>query len=226
MTTLQLNPEEIRAVLQRHLEAYQPGLDVTEVGRIVSLGDGIAHVSGLPNAAVNEMLEFEGGVVGLALNLDEEEIGAVVLGEYEHLSEGGLVRATGSILSVPVGDALLGRVVNAIGEPVDGKGPIATDETRRLEVQAPGIVDRQPVSEPLQTGIKAIDSMIPIGRGQRELVIGDRKTGKTSICVDAIINQRGTGVKCIYVAVGQKGSTVAQTVATLEHYGTDRKSVV
>jgi F-type H+-transporting ATPase subunit alpha len=226
MTTLQLNPEEIQAVLRRHLEAYKPGLDVTEVGRIVSLGDGIAHVSGLPNAAVNEMLEFEGGIVGLALNLDEDEIGAVVLGEYEHLSEGSLVRATGSILSVPVGDALLGRVVNAIGEPIDGKGPIATEETRRLEVQAPGIVDRQPVSEPLQTGIKAIDSMIPIGRGQRELVIGDRKTGKTSICVDAIINQRDTGVKCIYVAVGQKGSTVAQTVATLEHYGAMDYTVV
>jgi F-type H+-transporting ATPase subunit alpha len=214
-----LNSDEISAVLRRHLDAYKPGVVATDVGRILTLGDGIAHVSGLPNAAVNELLEFANGTVGLALNLDEDSIGAVVLGDDADLDEGALVTATGNILSVPVGDAMLGRVVNALGEPLDGKGPILTEERRRLEIQAPGIVDRQPVSQPMQTGIKAIDSMIPIGRGQRELVIGDRKTGKTSICVDTIINQRGQGVKCIYVAIGQKGSTIAQTVATLERYG-------
>ncbi|MBO0692278.1 MAG: F0F1 ATP synthase subunit alpha [Acidimicrobiaceae bacterium] len=219
MSELMLNSDEISAVLRRHLDSYQPGVVATEVGRVLSLGDGIARVSGLPNAAVNELLEFANGTVGLALNLDEDSIGAVVLGDDSDLDEGSLVTATGNILSVPVGDAMLGRVVNALGEPLDGKGPIVSEEHRRLEVQAPGIVDRQPVNEPLQTGIKAIDSMIPIGRGQRELVIGDRKTGKTSICVDTIINQRGLGVKCIYVAVGQKGSTVAQTVNTLERYG-------
>ena len=219
MSELTLNSDEISAVLRRHLDSYQPGVVATEVGRIMTLGDGIARVSGLPNAAVNELLEFANGTVGLALNLDEDSIGAVVLGDDSDLDEGSLVTATGNILSVPVGDAMLGRVVNALGEPLDGKGPIVTEESRRLEVQAPGIVDRQPVNEPLQTGIKAIDSMIPIGRGQRELVIGDRKTGKTSICVDTIINQRGLGVKCIYVAIGQKASTVAQTVNTLERYG-------
>jgi F-type H+/Na+-transporting ATPase subunit alpha len=219
MSELMLNSDEISAVLRRHLDAYQPGVVATEVGRVLALGDGIARVSGLPNAAVNELLEFANGTVGLALNLDEDSIGAVVLGDDSDLDEGSLVTATGNILSVSVGDALLGRVVNALGEPLDGKGPIVTDDHRRLEVQAPGIVDRQPVNEPLQTGIKAIDSMIPIGRGQRELVIGDRKTGKTSICVDTIINQRGLGVKCIYVAIGQKASTVAQTVNTFERYG-------
>jgi F-type H+-transporting ATPase subunit alpha len=219
MSELLLNPDEISSILRRHLESYQPGVSATQVGRILNLGDGIAHVSGLPNAAVNELLEFEGGILGLALNLDEESIGTVVLGDDTQLEEGGLVTATGSILSVPVGDALLGRVVNAIGEPLDGKGPIATEQRRRLEVQAPSIVDRQPVGEPMQTGIKAIDSMTPIGRGQRELIIGDRKTGKTAICIDTIINQRDAGVKCIYVAIGQKNSTVAQTVATLERYG-------
>jgi F-type H+-transporting ATPase subunit alpha len=219
MSELLLNPDEISSILRRHLESYQPGTSATQIGRILTLGDGIAHVSGLPNAAVNELLEFEGGVLGLALNLDEDSIGAVVLGDDTALDEGGMVTATGSILSVPVGDALLGRVVNALGDPLDGKGPIATDQRRRLEVQAPRIVDRQPVAEPMQTGIKAIDSMTPIGRGQRELIIGDRKTGKTAICIDTIINQRGTGVKCIYVAIGQKNSTVAQTVATLERYG-------
>src|ERR1700761_7294841 len=175
MAELTLNSDQINDILRRHLESYTPGLAATEVGRIVSLGDGIAHVSGLPNAAVNELLEFSDGTTGLALNLDENEIGAVVLGDDSELEEGSLVTATGTILSVPVGDALLGRVVNALGEPLDGKGPIDTDTRRRLEVQAPGIIDRQPVAQPLQTGIKAIDAMIPVGRGQRELVIGDRK---------------------------------------------------
>ena len=197
-----------------------------QVGRIVEVGDGIARVTGLPGAAVNEILEFADGTEGLALNLDEETIGAVILGDDTGLEEEQLVKATGRILSVRVGDALLGRVVNALGEPVDGKGPIATDTTRRLEVQAPGIVKRQPVSEPLQTGIKAIDAMTPIGRGQRELIIGDRKTGKTTVAVDTILNQKGLGVKCIYVAIGQKESSVAQTVATFERYGALEYTVV
>jgi F-type H+-transporting ATPase subunit alpha len=175
---------------------------------------------------VNELLEFEGGTYGLALNLDEESIGAVVLGEADQVEEGQTARNTGRILSVPVGDALVGRVVNGLGQAIDGKGDIATTEERRLEIQAPGIIARQPVSEPLQTGIKAIDAMTPIGRGQRELIIGDRKTGKTTVAIDTILNQRGAGVKCIYVAVGQKGSTVAQTVATLEEHGALEYTVV
>ncbi len=226
MAELTINAEEISAVLRRHLESYKPGVAAEQVGRILEVGDGIARVSGLPGAVVNELLEFEGGVPGLAMNLDEESIGAVVLGESSHLEEGGLVRSTGTILSVPVGDGLLGRVVNALGHPIDGKGPIAATQTRRLEVQAPSIVERQPVSEPLQTGIKAIDAMIPIGRGQRELVIGDRKTGKTTICIDTILNQAGKGVKCIYVAIGQKDSSVAQTVETLERHGAMEYTVV
>src|SRR5207253_2675143 len=189
------------------------------VVRITEVGDGIARISGLPETAVNELIEFEGGVVGLALNLDEDSIGAVVLGNVEHIEEGQSVTSTGHILSVPVGDGLLGRVVNPLGQPVDGRGALTSDANRRLEVQAPGIVDRQPVKEPLQTGIKSIDSMTPIGRGQRELIIGDRKTGKTAVAIDTIINQRGQGVKCIYVAVGQKGSTVAEIVASLEEHG-------
>ncbi|HEY3702420.1 MAG TPA: F0F1 ATP synthase subunit alpha, partial [Acidimicrobiales bacterium] len=226
MAELAINSADIAAVLRRHLEDETLGVTTEQVGRISEVGDGIARVTGLPGAEVNELLEFEGGVMGLALNLDEESIGAVVLGEVTHLDEEQLVRSTGRILSVPVGDGLLGRVVNALGEPIDGRGAVASDEYRRLEIQAPGIVDRRPVSQPLQTGIKAIDSMTPIGRGQRELIIGDRKTGKTSITVDTIINQRGQGVKCIYVAVGQKGSTVAQTVATLEEHGAMEYTVV
>jgi F-type H+-transporting ATPase subunit alpha len=226
MSELTINSEDIASVLRQRLEQYRPGVTTEQVGRILEVGDGIARVSGLPGVGVNELLEFEEGTLGLALNLDEESIGAVILGEGTHVDEGQIVKATGRILSVPVGDGLLGRVVNALGEPIDGKGPVASQELRRLEIQAPGIVNRQPVSEPLQTGIKAIDSMTPIGRGQRELIIGDRKTGKTTICVDTIINQRGKGVKCIYVAVGQKGSTVAQTVATLEEHGALEYTVV
>jgi len=208
--------DEIAKTLRRHLEGFKPSVEQQRVGRIVEVGDGIARISGLPSTAVNELLEFEGGTLGLALNLDEESIGCVVLGEMGHIEEGQPVSATGRILSVPVGDGLLGRVVNPLGEPIDGRGPINSEHSRRLEVQAPGIVARQPVKEPMQTGIKAIDSMVPIGRGQRELIIGDRKTGKTAIAVDTIINQRGQGMKCIYVAIGQKGSTVAEVVATLE----------
>ncbi|HTT87748.1 MAG TPA: F0F1 ATP synthase subunit alpha [Acidimicrobiales bacterium] len=219
MAELSINADEITAALRRHVTEYRPEVTTEQVGRIVEVGDGIARVSGLPDAAVNELLEFEDGTLGLALNLDEETIGAVILGTDTGLDEEQLVRATGRILSVPVGDELLGRVVNPLGEPIDGKGAIRGAQTRRLEVQAPGIVARKPVSEPLQTGIKAIDSMTPIGRGQRELIIGDRKTGKTTVAVDTIINQKGQAVKCIYVAVGQKGSSVAQTVAVLEQHG-------
>jgi F-type H+/Na+-transporting ATPase subunit alpha len=216
MAELTIDASEITAALQRNVAEYTPTVGTEQIGRIVEVGDGIARVSGLPGAAVNELLEFEDGTLGLALNLDEDTIGAVVLGEVDNLEEEQTVKATGRIQTVPVGDALLGRVVNALGEPIDGKGPVNSTETRRMEVQAPGIVGRQPVSQPLQTGIKAIDAMTPIGRGQRELIIGDRKTGKTTIAVDTIINQAGQGVKCIYVAVGQKNSSVAQTVATLE----------
>ena len=219
MAELTISTDDIAQVLRKRLEGFKPDLERQRVGRIIEVGDGIARISGLPNTAVNELLEFEGGTLGLALNLDEDSIGAVVLGLVDDIEEGQTASSTGDILSVPVGDALLGRVVNPLGEPLDGGGPINTDETRRLELQAPGIIARQPVKEPLQTGIKSIDSMTPIGRGQRELIIGDRKTGKTSIAVDTIINQKGQGVKCIYVAVGQKGSTVAEVVAALEEHG-------
>jgi len=226
MAELTINADEITAALKQYVDDYTPEVGTEQVGRIVEVGDGIARITGLPGCAVNEILEFADGTEGLALNLDEETIGAVILGEDSGLEEEQLVKATGRILSVRVGDALLGRVVNALGEPVDGKGPVPTTETRRLEVQAPGIVKRQPVSEPLQTGIKAIDAMTPIGRGQRELIIGDRKTGKTTVAVDTILNQKGLGVKCIYVAIGQKESSVAQTVATLERYGALEYTVV
>jgi len=226
MAELTINPDEIAAALQRHVAEYTPQVGAEQVGRITEVGDGIARISGLPRAAVNEILEFEDGTVGLALNLDEDTIGAVILGLGSHLEEEQLVRATGRILSVPVGDSLLGRVVDPLGQPIDGKGPIADAVLRRMEIQAPGIVDRQPVGEPLQTGIKAIDAMTPIGRGQRELIIGDRKTGKTTVAIDTIINQKGQGVKCIYVAIGQKGSSIAQTVATLAAHGAMEYTVV
>ena len=220
------NPDDITSILRKHLEGFTPSLERQQVGQIVEVGDGIARISGLPNTSVNELLEFEGGTLGLALNLDEESIGAVVLGEMGRIEDGQAVSATGRILSVPVGDALLGRVVDPLGQPLDGKGPINTSESRRLEIQAPGVVDRQPVKEPLQTGIKSIDAMTPVGRGQRELIIGDRKTGKTAVAVDTIINQKGQGVKCIYVAIGQKNSTVAEVVAALEEYGAMEYTVV
>ena len=226
MAELTINADEIAAALRKHVESFTPSMTRAQVGRVLEVGDGIARVAGLPDTAVNELLEFAGGKLGLALNLDEDAIGAVVLGDDYDVEEGAPVQATGRILSVPVGDALIGRVVNALGQSIDGKGPIAAETNRRLEVQAPGIVFRRPVHEPLQTGIKAIDAMTPIGRGQRELIIGDRKTGKTTVAVDTILNQHGTGVKCIYVAVGQKGSSVAQTVATLEAHGAMEYTVV
>src|SRR6186997_408671 len=207
MAELTLNPGDIAAALKKNLEGFEPSLEARTVGRVSEVGDGIARVSGLPDVGVNELLEFVGGTVGLALNLDEDSIGAVIVGDGEAaaaVEEGSPVRATGNILSMPVGDAMLGRVVNALGVPIDGRGPIVGATQRRMEVQAPGITGRKPVHEPLQTGIKSIDAMTPIGRGQRQLVIGDRKTGKTAVAVDAIINQRGLGVKCIYVAIGQK----------------------
>src|SRR5258705_2611439 len=219
MAELTFDPADITAALRKNLEGFSPKTEMAQVGRVIEVGDGIARVSGLPGAGVNELLEFEGGTVGLALNLDEESIGAVILGEVGHIEEGQPVRATGRILEVVVGDQLLGRVVNALGEPIDGRGPIVGAQTRRMEIQAPGITGRKPVHEPLQTGIKAIDSMTPIGRGQRELIIGDLKTGKTTVCVDTILNQKGLGVKCIYVAIGLKGSTVATTVDILRAHG-------
>ena len=226
MTDLSFDAADITAAIQKNLEGFDPSVESGTVGRILEVGDGIARVSGLPNASVNEILEFDSGDVGLALNLDEDSIGAVVLGNVENIEEGQNVKATGRILSVPVGDGVLGRVVNALGEPIDGKGPLVGTEARRMEIQAPGIMGRQPVHEPLQTGIKAIDAMTPVGRGQRELIIGDRKTGKTSVAIDTILNQAGLGVKCIYVAIGQKGSTVAQVVSTLEERGAMDYTVV
>jgi F-type H+-transporting ATPase subunit alpha len=229
--TLSISSDEISSVLRRYVTEFKPTLEREEVGRVEEVGDGIARVSGLPMAMANEMLEFPRGIVGLAMNLEETEIGAVILGEAAHIEEGDPVKQSGHILSVPVGDGLLGRVVDALGNPLDGKGAIKSDARRPLEVQAPGVTARQPVKEPLQTGIKAIDGMIPIGRGQRELIIGDRQTGKTAIAIDAIINQRqnwGTdkAVKCIYVAVGQKASTVAEVVAALDQNGALEYTVI
>jgi len=226
MAELTIDAADIAAVLRKNIDGFHPSIEAERVGRVLEVGDGIARVAGLPNAAVNELLEFEGGALGLALNLEEDNIGAVVLGKADEVEEGQLVSATGRILSIPVGDVLLGRVVNALGVAIDGQGPIPQEHLRRLEIQAPGITGRKPVHEPLQTGIKAIDAMTPIGRGQRELIIGDRKTGKTTVAIDTILNQKGQGVKCIYVAIGQKGSTVAQTVETLREHDALEYTVV
>jgi len=217
--TQTFDPKAIAETLRQNLDNFNSDVASKTVGRVAEVGDGIARISGLPDASVNEMLKFADGTIGLALNLDESSIGAVVLGDVGGISEGQTVESTGEILSVPVGDGLIGRVVNTLGQPIDGKGPLSSIIERRMEIQAPGITGRQPVHEPVQTGIKSVDSLIPIGRGQRELIIGDRKTGKTTIAIDTIIAQKGLGVKCIYVAIGQKGSTVAQTVAVLEEYG-------
>jgi F-type H+-transporting ATPase subunit alpha len=228
MAELTIRPEEIRDALSRFVQEYEPeGTTREEVGTVIECGDGIARVEGLPSAMANELLEFENGVRGLALNLDVREIGVVILGEFNEIEEGQQVKRTGEILSVPVGDAFLGRVVGPLGEPLDGKGPIDDTELRPLETQAPSVVERQPVKEPLQTGIKAIDAMTAIGRGQRQLIIGDRQTGKSAIAIDAIINQRANWesgdpvrqVRCVYVAIGQKGSTIAQVRQSLEDAG-------
>ncbi|MGD0133775.1 MAG: F0F1 ATP synthase subunit alpha [Bryobacteraceae bacterium] len=215
----QIQADEIARLLRGEIEHYEKAVSVSETGSVISVGDGIARVYGLENVMSGEMVEFPHGVTGIALNLEEDQVGTVLLGEYQAIKEGDEVRRTGKIMSVPVGEALVGRVVNGLGAPIDGKGPIATSETRPVEAIAPGVVDRRSVKEPLQTGVKAIDSMIPIGRGQRELIIGDRQTGKTAVALDTIINQKGGDVICIYVAIGQKRSTVAQVVKTLEDYG-------
>src|SRR5437868_7152207 len=220
MAELTIRPDEIRDALERFVQAYEPeGAAREEIGTVVGCGDGIAHVSGLPSAMANELLEFEGGTRGLALNLDTREIGVVILGDFSKIEEGQTVRRTGQVLSVPVGDNFLGRVVDPLGVPMDGKGPIEAEGMRALELQAPSVVERQPVKEPLSTGIKAIDAMTAIGRGQRQLIIGDRGTGKTAIAVDTILNQKGQDVFCFYVAIGQKRSTVAQVVKVLEDSG-------
>src|SRR5215471_14059511 len=216
---MQIRAAEISDVIREQIKEYEKQLEVRETGTILSTGDGIARIYGLDKAEAGELIEFPHGVYGIVLNLEEDNVGAAILGEQQVIKEGDEVRRTGRIAEVPVGDALLGRVVNALGQPEDGKGPIKTDATRRIELKAPGIVVRQPVREPLQTGIKAIDAMIPIGRGQRELIIGDRQTGKTAIALDTIINQRGGDVQCIYVAIGQKRSTVAQVVDRLTREG-------
>jgi F-type H+-transporting ATPase subunit alpha len=227
MTELTIRPEEIRDAIERNVAAYSPSTAREEVGRVTEIGDGIARVEGLHSAMTNELLEFEGGLLGVALNLDIREIGVVLLGDGSHVEEGQPVRRTGEVLSVPVGDAFLGRVVDPLGNPIDGLGPIQAETRRALEVQAPTVVQRQPVKEPMLTGIKAIDAMTAIGRGQRQLIIGDRQTGKTAVCLDTILNQREnwkTGdpdkqVRCIYVAIGQKGSTIAAVKGALEEYG-------
>jgi F-type H+-transporting ATPase subunit alpha len=215
----QIRADEITSILRQEIENYEKAIDVTEIGSVISVGDGIARIHGLEKVMAGELIEFPHDVAGIAMNLEEDQVGAVLLGDYTEIKEGDEVRRTGRIMSVPVGEALIGRVVNALGEPIDGKGPIQTTQFNTIERLAPGVVARQPVKEPMQTGIKAIDAMIPIGRGQRELIIGDRQTGKTAIALDTIINQKGGDMVCIYVAIGQKRSTVAQVVKTLEDHG-------
>ena len=216
---MNLKPEEISSVIKDQIERYASALEVSDVGIVIQVADGIARVHGLSNAMQGELLEFPGEVYGMVLNLEEDNVGAVLLGSHRNINEGDIVKTTGRVVEVPVGDEMLGRVVNALGQPIDGKGPIQTDKFRQIERVASGVITRKSVDTPLQTGIKAIDSMVPIGRGQRELIIGDRQTGKTAIAIDTIINQKGQNVKCIYVAIGQKASTVATIVKTLEEFG-------
>src|SRR5213593_437722 len=223
---MQIKAEEISSIIRDQVKSFEKQVDVAEVGSVLQVGDSIAKVYGLDGAMAGELLEFPGGLKGIALNMEGDNVGAVILGSDEHIKEGDLVKRTGRIAEVPVGEAVVGRVVDSIGTPLDGKGPIEAKEFRRVEVRAPGVIERQPVREPLQTGIKAIDAMIPIGRGQRELIIGDRQTGKTAIALDTIINQKGQDVVCIYVAIGQKESTVANVVATLEKYGAMAYTIV
>ena len=216
---MNLKPEEISSVIKEQIKRYAADLEVADVGTVIQVADGIARIHGLEKAMMNELLEFPGEVFGMVLNLEEDNVGAVLLGDHKNINEGDTVKTTGRVVEVPVGNAMLGRVVNALGQPIDGKGPIKTEKHRQIERVASGVISRKSVDTPLQTGIKAIDAMIPIGRGQRELIIGDRQTGKTAIAIDTIINQKGQGVKCIYVAIGQKASTVASLVNTLEEYG-------
>jgi F-type H+/Na+-transporting ATPase subunit alpha len=223
---MEINASEISQILRQRIEGFEGQVNRSEEGTVVSVGDGIAKVYGLDQVMYGEMIEFAGGVMGIALNLEEDAVGAVLMGDTTAVAEGSTVRRTGRIMSVPVGPEMVGRVVNALGEPIDGKGPIKSSQYNELERIAPGVMQRSPVKEPLQTGIKAIDAMIPIGRGQRELIIGDRRTGKTAVAIDAIINQKGTGVTCIYVAIGQKRSTVAQVVKALESHGAMGHTIV
>ena len=223
---MNLRPEEISSVIKDQIKRYASELEVSEVGTVIQVADGIARVHGLEKAMQGELLEFPGEVYGMVMNLEEDNVGVVLLGSQKNISEGDTVKTTGRVVEVPVGDALLGRVVNALGQPIDDKGPIQTDKYRQIERVASGVITRKSVDTPLQTGIKAIDSMVPIGRGQRELIIGDRQTGKTAIAIDTIINQKGQGVKCIYVAIGQKASTVASLVKTLEEFGAMRYTTV
>ena len=222
----QMNATEISQLIKERIKNYQSVVEVSEVGSVISLGDGIARLHGLENVMAGELLDFPGGIAGIAMNLEEDQVGAVILGDYSNLKEGDQVKRTGRIISIPVGEALLGRVVNALGKPLDGKGPIITTEFNPVERIAPGVVDREPVKEPMQTGLKAIDAMIPVGRGQRELIIGDRQTGKTAIAIDTILNQKNGDMICIYVAIGQKRSTVAQIIKTLEENGAMEYSIV
>ena len=223
---MEIKAEEISKIIREQIEEYSPGLEVSEVGSVISVGDGIARVYGLEKVMAGELLEFPHGVMGLTLNLEESQVGVVLLGEYTEIREGDQVRRTGRIMEVPVGEALTGRVVNALAQPIDGKGAIVSEQTNPIERIAPGVIDREPVKEPLQTGLKPIDAMIPIGRGQRELIIGDRQTGKTAVAIDTIINQKGLDVICIYGAIGQKRSTVAQVVKTLEDAGAMEYTIV
>ena len=216
---MKIRPEEITSILKQRIEDYDVETDLAEVGTVLQVGDGLARVYGLENCMAMEMLELEHGVTGIAFNLEEDNVGSPLFGDWEHVTEGEPVKRTGKIVSVPVGDELVGRIVDPLGNPLDGQGPIRTTTMRPLEFKAPGVVQRQPVTEPLQTGIKAIDSMIPIGRGQRELIIGDRSTGKTAILVDTILNQKGQDMICVYVAIGQKASTVAQVYERLKDAG-------
>jgi F-type H+/Na+-transporting ATPase subunit alpha len=223
---MEIKADEITKIIREQIEEYQAGVEISEIGSVISVGDGIARVYGLEKVMAGELLQFPHGVMGLALNLEETQVGVVLLGDYTEIREGDQVRRTGRIMEVPVGEAMIGRVVNALAQPIDGKGAITTTDRSPIERIAPGVIDRQPVKEPLQTGIKAIDSMIPIGRGQRELIIGDRQTGKTAVALDAIINQKGQDVICVYVAIGQKRSTVAQLVKTLQENGAMDYSIV
>jgi len=223
---LSIRPEEISTLIKSQIEEYKSDITVSEVGTVIQVSDGIARVYGLENAMSGELLEFQNGVFGLALNLEESNVGVVILGPYSDIKEGDQVKRTGRIMEVPVGEALLGRVVNPLGQPLDGKGPIEATAYRPVESSAPGVIERKSVHEPMQTGIKAIDAMVPIGRGQRELIIGDRQTGKTTVAIDTILNQKGSGVKCIYVAIGQKQSTVAQVVETLRRHGALEYTIV
>src|SRR5215207_5446040 len=223
---MDIKADEISKIIREQIGSFAVDVNVAEVGSVISIGDGIARVHGVENAMAGEMLEFPHGVMGIALNLEEESVGTVLLGEFKAIKEGDIVKRTGRIISVPVGEEMLGRVVNALGQPIDGKGPITTKQYSPIERIAPGVVDRQPVKEPLQTGLKAIDAMVPIGRGQRELIIGDRQTGKTAVAVDTIINQKGKDVICIYNAIGQKQSTIAQVVRTLDEAGAMSYTIV